>query len=488
MKRYFSSANKQYAIFYLMSFFILLRMINLLAPILGAQSWRQADTAAITRNFFENGYNLFYPQVDWGGNTAGFVESEFPVYQFVIALFYKIFGIHEFIGRLISIGFSAISLLLFYKIVLILINQKTAMWSAFIYSILPLNIFYSRVFMPEPLLIMSILSGIYFFIRWTESSRISHFSLSLIFISIACLIKIPTLYIGLPLAFLSYKKYGWKAIKKPLLLFYSGFILISLFLWYSHAHQIFIDTGLSFGIWGYGSDKWGNWDFIFTWEFINGVFFKNIAEKHLTWIGFIFCSIGLIKFYKDKMYGFFYSWIAAGFIYLIIVAKGNYFHDYYQLPITIPLTVFIGSTFSEYFSTSTFSIHRKTLLYGSLALLFVLSGARVADYFSREDLSKNEKYMLALKSNEIVEPNSLVIAVSNYDPMLLYNAHKKGWQCFPSELTNDFILEKKKLGAKYILANINDLSTNDLNRIFSSGCETIYRDKTSIIISLFSHQ
>lgn len=484
IKKYLPSLSTKYAIYSLLLIFIILRIIYLFSPIIGAQSWRQADTAAMARNFFENGYNILYPQIDWGGNSPGFVESEFPIYQYIIALLYKIFGLHEFIGRLISIFFSIISIYLLYKIVLKLIDQKTALWSTFIYSILPLNIFYSRVFMPEPLLILSILAGIYFFILWIESQRLLYFSLSLVFITTACLIKIPTLYIGLPLAFLAFKKYGCKAIIKPPLLFFSGFVMISLYLWYSHAHQMFIDTGLSFGIWGYGSDKWGNWDFIFTWEYFNGVFFKNIAEKHLTWIGFIFFLIGFIKFYKHKEYRFFYSWIAAAVIYLVIVAKGNYFHDYYQLPIVIPFTVFIGSAFTKYFDSSILNNYKKTLLYVSLALLFLLSGARLVDYFGREDLTKNDKYHLALKSNELIESNSLVIAVSSYDPMLLYNAHKKGWQCFPSELTEEFILEKKNLGAKYILGNKSEFKTDELNRFLSSGFKFIYEDSASFIISL----
>ena len=43
---------------------------------MGAQSWRQADTAAMARNYYENGHNFFYPQIDWGGNSAGFVETD----------------------------------------------------------------------------------------------------------------------------------------------------------------------------------------------------------------------------------------------------------------------------------------------------------------------------------------------------------------------------------------------------------------------------
>ena len=53
------------------------RMINLSAPPIGMHSWRQTDTAAIARNL---------PQVDWGGSGPGYVESEFPIYTYSVAL------------------------------------------------------------------------------------------------------------------------------------------------------------------------------------------------------------------------------------------------------------------------------------------------------------------------------------------------------------------------------------------------------------------
>lgn len=62
------------------------RMINLSAPPIGMHSWRQTDTAAIARNFYEHGYRFHLPQVDWGGSGPGYVESEFPIYTYSVAL------------------------------------------------------------------------------------------------------------------------------------------------------------------------------------------------------------------------------------------------------------------------------------------------------------------------------------------------------------------------------------------------------------------
>ena len=80
------------------------RLINVTDPILEVAGWRQCSTASIARNFYYNGMNIFYPQVLEGGTTNGIVgETEFHLYTFVVALLYKIFGVHEYLGRLVSI-------------------------------------------------------------------------------------------------------------------------------------------------------------------------------------------------------------------------------------------------------------------------------------------------------------------------------------------------------------------------------------------------
>ena len=65
----FSDENK--IIIGLMLFGLICRLYNLTAPLLDYHSWRQTDTAAIARNFYYNGFNILYPQIDWGGTGPG---------------------------------------------------------------------------------------------------------------------------------------------------------------------------------------------------------------------------------------------------------------------------------------------------------------------------------------------------------------------------------------------------------------------------------
>src|SRR3989338_11377021 len=83
------------------------RLYKIDAPIADWHSWRQADTAAVTRNFIKEGFNPFLPKYDdMTGvsekpivNTLRFRFVEFPVYNIAVYPFYLIFGVLEKISR-----------------------------------------------------------------------------------------------------------------------------------------------------------------------------------------------------------------------------------------------------------------------------------------------------------------------------------------------------------------------------------------------------
>ncbi len=253
---------KKYAIFYLLVLTFIVRIYNIMSPLIGNHSWRQTDTAAIARNYYENGYKFSYPQIDWGGNSPGYVETEFPIYPFVVALLYKLCGVYESIGRFLSIVFSIITNYFLYLLVRKIIDEITALWSCFLFAILPSLVFFGRAFMPESAILMSSILGIYFFLKWADSESWQDFLLSSGFITLACLLKIPTLYLGLPLLYIACLKFKTRVLFQWSLWLYSFVVLIPVIAWYYHAHQLLLHQSFTFGIWEYGTDKWGNWDFI----------------------------------------------------------------------------------------------------------------------------------------------------------------------------------------------------------------------------------
>lgn len=89
----------------------LLRLIRVDAPISGVYSWRQARHAMVARSFYRHGMNVFYPQVDWGGREPLLIQSGFNIYAYQVALLYKLFGVHESLGRALSLTYAMGTLL-----------------------------------------------------------------------------------------------------------------------------------------------------------------------------------------------------------------------------------------------------------------------------------------------------------------------------------------------------------------------------------------
>ena len=75
------------------------RMYRISEPIADWHSWRQADTAAVARNFIRFGIDPLHPRFDdlsnipsGKDNPKGWRMLEFPLYQLVATIGYKLEG------------------------------------------------------------------------------------------------------------------------------------------------------------------------------------------------------------------------------------------------------------------------------------------------------------------------------------------------------------------------------------------------------------
>lgn len=456
---------KKYAIYYLLVLTFIVRIYNIMSPLIGNHSWRQTDTAAIARNYYENGYKFSYPQIDWGGNSPGYVETEFPIYPFVVALLYKLCGVYESIGRFLSIVFSIITNYFLYLLVRKVIDEITALWSCFLFAILPSLVFFGRAFMPESAILMSSILGIYFFLKWADSESWQDFLLSSGFITLACLLKIPTLYLGLPLLYIACLKFKTRVLFQWSLWLYSFVVLIPVIAWYYHAHQLLLHQGFTFGIWEYGTDKWGNWDLIISLKYWSRILFTRIANRHLQIAGFFIFIWGLLLKRNTPHEKLFDFWLLSILVYFIIVGKGNYVHDYYQLPIIIPAIVFIGKVYTRYYTIGKSAIHTRNGIILTLCLvcIIVLSTLRYSSLMKEENPRFSTQFILGQYIQQKIEKNALIIAVDNNDPTILYLSHRKGWHAFPDGINQSFLEERIQTGAQYIVG-INSDFKNELQK------------------------
>lgn len=402
---------------------LLVRLPHLGMPPIGVHSWRQSDTAAIARNFHENGYRFAMPQVDWGGSTPGYVESEFPLYPYTAAIAYRFAGVHEIVPRSLSVVGYLLGACALYALVNRVIGVDVALWSVAFFLFLPLNLYYSRAIMPEAWMIASSIGGVNFFQRWTQTSRVRDLVASGLLVALAALLKLPALYLALPLAYLAWLRNNRDWWRQPALWAYASAVLAAVAGWYLHAHDL-ARHGVSFGIWGYGSDKWGNWGLVASPSFWNAVVFRSLAERWLTWVGFPLFVAGLFLPRRAEAERVFDVWLLAILIYFVIVARGNFVHEYYQFPFLPAAVVYLGKVFAR---APRFPLRRVALSLGLIAI-GLLSGLRYAEYLSKENPARSPEVHVAMLVRECADrPNDRIVTAEDGNPTLLYLSHRKGW-------------------------------------------------------------
>ena len=456
--------NKRYWIFLILLLALVLRLIHLTFPVGGFAGWRQADTAAMAHNFYQNGFEILHPQIDWGGQSDGYVETEFPLFSFLIALCFKLFSPDDIWGRVLAIASSLGAIYGLYLLVRRSIDKPTALLSALVYALLPLNVFYGRAIMPESMMLMCSIWGVYFFLVWIDNGNPLALLPSAVFLALAALLKLPALYLGLPLVFLCWQKYGAGFLKNIWLWFFALAIIIPVILWYEHAHQTYLVSQLSFGIWDYGTGKWGNFSLLTSFKFYNDVIFKSIAERHLTYAGFFLFLIGLFVQRKSGKERLFLWWLAGLAVYLIIVARGNQVHEYYQLPFSIPASVYIGKALGEVLTPPSFHFYqhnRRIILVVVLVCavaLPVLSILRIESYMSGERLD-GSLFQLGRSVVRETEADRRIVAVDNADPVVLYQCHRKGWHASVDKLSPALLESLHFQGACYVVGTIDMFDT-----------------------------
>jgi len=139
-----------------------LRLHGIHNPILDHPGWRQGDTASIAKNFATLRFNLLYPQTNYDGPPPNYVELELQIVPILAAALYKIFGVHEIFGRLISIAFSlgtiaAVGIFARW----LFASECAALIAALLYAIMPGSIYYGRTFMPDTAMVFFFTAALY---------------------------------------------------------------------------------------------------------------------------------------------------------------------------------------------------------------------------------------------------------------------------------------------------------------------------------------
>jgi hypothetical protein len=248
-----------------------------------------------------------------------------------------------------------------------------------------------------------------------------------VLIALAALMKILALWVGLPMLWLAWRRDGTGCLRRPALWAMAAAILLPVAGWYAWSVRTFDATGLTLmGDWRYGSDKWGDWDLAFSGAFWNRIVFQRLAEKHLTWPGFVIFAAGLLlrRHHREACWD---VCLLGVVIVTLVVARGAWHHEHYQLPFTIPAAMTMGRAFARGFRKRFWLSWRAAALAPLLVATVLAGGWRYLQMSTLEMSEDNVTWRLASLIRTHTRPGDPVVAVDGNDPTVLYHAGRRGW-------------------------------------------------------------
>lgn len=443
-----------YPLFFILVIAFALRLYRFDNPIADWHSWRQADTAAVSRNFVQNGYDVLHPKYDDISNVQTGVDNpegyrfvEFPLYNIFQAGFFQLVGIFtlEQWGRMVTIIGSLFSIVFLYLLVTTYANKKTALFTAFFYAVLPYNIYYGRTILPDPSMVAATLGGIYFFSLWTEAdSRFKildfRFLLALLLTAAAFLLKPYAGFFMLPMLYIAYKACGlqlWKKWQLWVFAFLSILPFVAWRLWIAQYPE------------GIPANTWllnGN-GIRFRPAFFRWIGYERLIKLISGYFGSIIILFGVFALRKVQHWGFFASFALSSLLYVTIFATGNVQHDYYQILIMPSVAIFYGLgayyMYDKFRTGKSFALGKIILVICTVGALY-FSWQQVKDYFN---INNRAIVRAGEEVDKLTPKNAKIIAPYDGDTSFLYQTKRKGWPSFQADL--DIMIEK--LGADYLV-------------------------------------
>ena len=457
---------------------LLLRLYKLDNPVADWHSFRQADTASVTRNFVDKGVNMLVPTYHDNSNIQsgkdnpnGYRMVELPLYNLLHYSVYELFpslGVDQ-AGRLTSVILSLISIYLVYLIGEKLSGFFVGWLAALFMAVLPFSIYYSRVILPEPLMIASILGSYWYLIKMSESTGVKkryNLLISSLLFAIALLVKPFAIFFALPNAAIVFRSWAKGELHTLDVIFFS-ILGVAPFIWWRN-HILSYPTGIPASDWLINSTgirfrpAWFRW-----------LFSERIGKLILGVYGTTFLMLGLIA--KPKNEGVAYwLWALGILLYFSVIAGGNVQHDYYQA-IIIPFLCFLlakGVALVLSLSRTTYS----RLLTIIMTLVIFVSMISISWYDIKGYYQVNNWPIVEAgkEVDRLTPKDAKVIAPYNGDTAFLYQTHRSGWP-----LGYD-IEDKMAKGATYYVS----VSYDDESRTLEKKYTLVEKNDRFIIIKL----
>ena len=446
---------------------LFLRLYRVDQTVLDWHSFRQADTASVTREYVKNGIDVLHPKyhdlsnIQSGlDNLEGYRMVEFPIIQAGLALILRTFSWIDLVtlSRVASISASLGTIVAIYYLGLLWSGKKVGALAALTMAVLPYSVFYSRAVLPEPFMLATSTGAITVWNYWLTKRKWQYYWVAFILFSLALLLK-PFAAFLLPVFIASAAISSiWRRPRELFAFCFFCFTAVPLACWRWWITQY--PSGIPVSDWllnGNGIRLRPAW---FRW-----LGYERLTKMILGFVGPLFLLFGFMKtkFSERILYT---SWWLGMLAYLIVVASGNVQHDYYQnllLPI-VCLTVARGMVLLAWWLQKKLKLKQPWIYVGGLyIMMLVFATFQIKGFYQMN----HSEY---IKAGRVVDaqtpPDALVIAPAFGDTQFLFQTNRRGWPI-------GFEIDKKiKLGAQYYVTTSYDDEARELEKKYFTIVKT----------------
>jgi 4-amino-4-deoxy-L-arabinose transferase-like glycosyltransferase len=231
--------------------FVLVHLLYINLPPCSIHVWRQCNTLAVAQNFYDESLNILEPRVDRRFESNGITGTAFPLYEWILAVIYKVTGVHYWVHRLLSLLITITAITYAFRFLQnITSNKLVATVSCALILWTPELFYHSINAIPDILAICTGFISLYYYSKSDRDNIL--IVLSFLFLTISGLIKMQYLLIGVYhlIEFIKSKLENKKLIKEDLIVLIAGLLcLATVFSWYSYSLALIEQSNLrDFGI------------------------------------------------------------------------------------------------------------------------------------------------------------------------------------------------------------------------------------------------
>jgi hypothetical protein len=462
--------NPGKALLVLISLHVLLHLPFLNLPPCSIHVWRQCNTLAVSRNFFEEDNRILLPRVDRRGDQSGVTGMSFPAYEWLLAQAYHVAGTDNAVHRGFSLLISLITLLaaaacfrsLSESAWLGVAGTWAIAWS-------PEFFYHSINALPDVLALATAFTSLWAGLIWRKQRTPILQVLTLLLLILAGLIKMQYGLFGVLLGALLLQDHlrvrPFRRIQSTAWLLGGIISLFIVLAWYRYANALTKASLLT--------------DFVLTIRPVTdlskaaGIVLKNtlsdLPELMLNYANTLFFLIGFWVFiaFKNQRRDWLWPLLAAGtvqLIWYILILEQMRVHQYYLLPFLLisTLMVLVGI---RYIDQTKWAVLLPILL----LIQPVLASARILPArWLKSDLGIPAEFadpvQLKTLQGNIPDPQHVIAGPDRSGCIWLYFLHAKGFtfdetrQLFESDADGPDLERYTRQGARWLVTREGELS------------------------------